>query len=323
MKKKILSLILAVILCFLISACVPHAPEESIPTPSATPVKTSVSTPLLYKVTDASDNIIWLFGTIHVGREDFFPLPDYALNALYESDALAVEFDLTEFETDFSAQTACLQKLTYSDGSTIDDHIPKDLYDDSVKTLKENSFYNKMFDYYMPSMWSSLIDNVSYMKLGIDVNSGVDRHLIKLAKEKNIEVLDVESAEFQYNMLAEFSPQLQELILRESVKSYNESSETKSGLDELMEAWFKGDEKVVTDLINEDDPDLTDDEKLIYNEYLEKLITSRNKTMPEYAENTLKSGKTVFMAVGMGHIVGDGGVKDSLEKLGYKVEVIR
>lgn len=86
----------------------PEPTEEDIqPTePVATePEATLENAPLLYKVTDGDGNVIWLFGSIHVGRDDYYPLPEYVLDAYEGSDALAVELDAVAFENDMTAQT--------------------------------------------------------------------------------------------------------------------------------------------------------------------------------------------------------------------------
>ncbi len=326
--KKIIALFLTLILCFSFIACEKREGDsENDKNGNVVQLifgdNSEQSTPLLFKVTDDSGNVLWLFGTIHVGRENYYPLPDYVMNALDNSDALAVEFDIVKFGTDFAAQQASLQALIYTDGTTLKDHVPEKIYNESVEILKKNGFYMEMLDLYKPAMFSSLIDSIVYEKLGIDTNLGVDSHLIKHAMDKNIEILDVESAEFQYNMLAGFSPELQVMMLEGSIESYNDLSDTKEDMEELMQAWYEGDEKKIIDLLNEEDPDITDEEKPYLDEYNEKMITSRNKSMTEYAENALKSGKEVFIAVGTAHIVGPGAVKENLESLGYKVELIK
>ena len=116
MMKKLTALLLVLLMCFTLCACSSEKAEEgttagntitsdvSIPQstePSATELTTTEEptteevtlpsvpaddnaaekeegiTPLLYKVTDADGNVVWLFGSIHVGKEEFYPLPDY------------------------------------------------------------------------------------------------------------------------------------------------------------------------------------------------------------------------------------------------------
>ena len=67
---------------------------------------------------------------------------------------------------------------------------------------------------------------------------------------------------------------------------------------------------------------MTQEEKAVYEKYNQAMVTDRNNSMAQYAENALASGKEVFICVGAAHIVGDGAVADLLSQLGYTVERI-
>lgn len=341
-NRKIISLLLVLLLCFAMTACggnasdsgsdegqssiMENSAESSSEDQSATdPIsQEDGATPLLYKVTDSKGNVIWLFGSIHVGAEYFYPLPDYVLNAFDNADSLAVEFDIVDFEKDLTAQTQALMNLVYTDGTTIKDNIPTELYDRAVAILKENNVYNGFLDYYFPVFWSNLIDTLLYEKLNADVESGIDRHMIDRAYALGKEVLDVESADFQYGMMASFSQELQEMLLGSSIESFNGSeSEMKAELDELMTAWAKGNEAEFAEIVNEEEEFENDEERRLYEEYNNAMVISRNLSMAEYAENALASGKEVFICVGAAHVVGEGAMADLLSDRGYTVELIR
>lgn len=50
---------------------------------------------LLWQV-KSKDNTVYLYGTIHVGKTSFYPLPDAVENAFGQSARLAVEADITD-----------------------------------------------------------------------------------------------------------------------------------------------------------------------------------------------------------------------------------
>ncbi len=313
--KKLLALLLTLITCFSLG-CEKEKPENPL---DATPVG---PTPLLYKVTDSDGDFIWLFGSIHVGRDDYYPLPDYVMDALQNSHALAVEADIIAFEKDVSAQTTALSQLLYSDGSKIDEHIDEQLYSDAVEILDEIG-YVSAFDYYCPSFWSNLIDNILYEKLGIDGDLGVDRHLLKYAKKNDIKIYEIESAEFQYGMLAEFSPELQEILLKESVENYAKPEEAKKELDELIDLWYKGDESALIEATKISFDDVTEKEKPFAVEYVTKMLTDRNIGMTDFAVNALENGEEIFICVGEAHVIGEDSMTDLLKEKGYKVEIVK
>jgi len=212
--------------------------------------------------------------------------------------------------------------LMYKDGSTIKDHVSEEVYQAAVEILKENNMYSSLLDMYMPIMWSSSIDMFLTEKSGLDSNLGIDRHLLNLSKENGKEILEVESMEYQTDMMANFSGGLQELLLEVSVGAYKNYDESVSELYALVEAWGSGDEGKITAILYEEEEFESEEEKALYEEYSNALIVERNNNMTVYAENALKSGKEVFICVGAAHIVGDGAIAENLRELGYTVELI-
>ncbi|MBQ8165364.1 MAG: TraB/GumN family protein [Clostridia bacterium] len=356
MTKKLLAVFLAFVLCFGMFGCEEDTivdrkseisvtekstftpsvtetaeTEPSSPTPGDTETTVPVSdedisgesSPILYKVTDTNGNVLWLFGSIHVGREDYYPLPDYVLDAFESSDALAVEFDTVSFENDLGSQIKALQMLMYTDGTTIKDHISAEVYSRAVEILEENTIYNSMMDYYLPSLWANFIDNCAYEKIGANSELGIDLHFIERAMDCNKEILEIESAEFQFGMLGGFSEELQVCLLEGSIESYEYLDEMKEEVNVMMDLWASGDEKKFSEYLNSEEDIADPQEALLYKEYNDAMMVSRNAEMTKYAENALKSGKEVFICVGAAHIVGDGAIAEELRLLGYTVERVK
>lgn len=350
--KKLLALLLALCVIFSLAACgeqgVTDPTEESLPETLATettdateptqteappetdPTETeatealqSTITPLLYKVTDGSGNVVWLFGSIHVGEDYFYPLPDYVTAAYESADALAVECDIVAFESDMGAQMEALKPLIYTDGTTIKDHIPEELYNDSVAILQDYGIYSTMLDYYFPSMWFSFIDSILYEQLGVDSALGIDVHFLNRAHTEEKEILEVESVLFQYTMLANFSEPLQIMLLESSVEGYHAAEESGQAITELVEVWASGDEAAIAALLSEETEFESDEEKLLYQEYNDAMITQRNLAMAAFAEDALASGKEVFICVGAAHVVGPGAMAELLAERGYTVEIVQ
>ena len=347
--KKLLAVVLAVCMLLSFAACKEESqPQKTQPTeptqtepvatepvqtqptetqPVATepvqtePVESEIS-PLLYKVTDDQGNTVWLFGSIHVGEEYFFPLPEYVTSAYETADALAVEFDIVAYQNDMAAQMASLKKLVYTDGTTISDHISEELYTSAVEILKEYGIYNKALDLYYPVLWFSLIDSAMIESLGLRTDLGIDLHFLTRAHEEGKKIIDVESADFQYGMLAGFSEELQIMLLESTVKGTEDMEASSESMQELVSAWAAGDEAAFAELLREEPEFENDREKELYAEYTAAMETNRNLSMADFAENALKSGEEVFIVVGAAHIVGDGALAQLLAERGYTVEII-
>lgn len=331
--KKLLAvfLILTVCLCFFacggevedLDATQPSSPAVTQPIQEETepPVESGIS-PALYRVTDDDGNRIWLFGSIHVGTEDFYPLPDYVMDAYNGSDALAVELDMVAAEADLAGQVQNLQKLLYTDGSTIAQHLPEETYQKAAAILEENGLYSPLLDYYMPVMWWNTINTLTYEKAGTNSQYGIDLNLLQMAKKDGKEILEVESAEFQYDMMAGFSEPLQVMLLQGAVENYQNPSETVEDIQTLIGLWSSGDAEAFAQYFQPEEEPENEAEIALNQEYQEAMITSRNSTMTQYAEDVLLSGKEVFICVGAAHIIGEGAIAENLRQLGYAVEQI-
>lgn len=324
--KKIICLLLAFVLCFSLCACKYKSPILSSDTSSLLTGNESDSNeksgPLLYKVTDKSGNVIWLFGSIHVGRDEFYPLPDYVLNAFDSADKLAVEFDIVAYEQDVSLQTEALMAFVYKDGTTIKDHISEELYNKAADILKDANLYSSLYDYYNPALWTNLLDSILYEKIGANSELGIDRHLINKAYEVNKEIVDVESAKFQFEMLAGFSEELQIFLLNETASAFDDADLMKNELAEMMDLWVSGDEKAFSEYLAAEENNIPKEETVLYEEYTKAMSTDRNASMTDFAEDALKSGEKIFMCVGSAHIVGEGAIAQNLKQKGYTVEII-
>lgn len=326
MKKLFAFLLALCILLSLVGCSGEQAPAttaspatEPTAIPTTEPQESSI-TPLLYQVTDENGHAIWLFGSIHVGREDFYPLPDYVTDAFEKAEALAVEFDIRAYEKDLMAAAKDMALLVYTDGSKIQDHIDPKLYEEAAALLEDAPIPISMLDRYMPSMWWSLIESLALENSTLDTQLGIDLHMIDAAYDADKPVISIESANAQYAMLGSFSPDLQELLLQSTVQSFN------SGLllwqtELLVDLWAEGDEDVLSDFLSTTE-EVPGEDALLYAEYEKTLIKDRNISMTDFAENALKEGKPMMICVGAAHIVGEGAMAQLLQARGYTVTKI-
>ncbi len=304
--KKIKYLLILMTFALLLTGCFKEKKAEE---------KTN-STPLLYEVTkEGKDNKLYLFGSIHAADESLYPLPTYVEDAFNRSDAVAVEFDLVEMTSDLQSQVNYLTKFTIPDNKTIKELIKEETYTKAVDILKNASVYNSLWDYYNPMMWYSLIETASMKTSELKEDKGIDLHFLNKAKEDKKDIIELESADFQYEMLLGFDEKTQIYILEQSVESYDESVEN---LKKLFELYKKGNRSDLEELLI-NDIDENDEYEKIFND---KLITSRNIDMTKSLDNYFKEGKNIFCTVGLAHIIGKEGIAESLKERGYKVEEI-
>lgn len=276
-------------------------------------------TPMMWKVTDDDiDGVIWLFGSIHVGEEDIYPLPDRIMNAYESSDALAVECDVTADINPLEYAS----KFMYKDGSKIYMHIPGDLYDKAKAIVSEKygMSFTIAYDNYCPAMWQMLIQEIYAEDCDLDASYGLDMFFLEDAHENDKQVLEIESSEFQLNMLSGFSEDLQEFMLSSTV--YTKKDDYISDLYDLYEGWKYGDIEDYYEENNKVPEYLSDEYKILLDEYNKKLVTDRNTSMAQTATEYLEDDLNVFFVVGLLHMVGEDGIVQQLIDGGYSVEQV-
>lgn len=304
--------------------------KEEAPVPAEPEEKAS---PLFYHVTGEDGQEMWLLGTIHIGDARTSYLPQEIYDAFDAADALAVEFNSEAFDEEMENDEEFADEVSsyyfYDDGTTAKDHVEdEELYRYAEMYLKATGNYHMNAPYMKVSLWSNAIDNYFVRQsYGLSSTQGVDNQLIWRAQDQEKEILDVESGLFQTQMLTGFSEGLQEMLLAESV--YADPYEYVLGTWELFEMWCAGDEAALIAYLNDegdeettDDTELTEEEQGYIDEYNNAMGTDRNDDMHDVAVGYLESGKVVFYAVGLAHLLAEDGLVNTLRDAGYTVELV-
>ncbi|MDQ0116102.1 TraB/GumN family protein [Paenibacillus harenae] len=261
----------------------------------------------LWKV-ENEGNVVYLLGSIHIANDAMYPLRPEITNAFDASDYLVVEADITK-ANEPEVQELVLKLSTYTDGTTLKDHLSPETYAKLEGILKENGLPAGAFDMYKPWSVSTTLDYLKAMQSGYNGDNGIDMNFLAQAIERKVPIVELESIEFQLKMLDGFSAELQEEMLATSIENYYA---TESGIDELSEMWVTGDEEKLMAITNETGE---------HEELNKAMLTDRNIPMVDKIEGYLKDedGETYFVVVGAAHMLGEDGIVPLLEKKGYKV----
>ena len=321
MKNKFLRLFLVIIVLLTFTGCGKDKEKEKTKEPE---VKINNNDAIIWEV-KSDTATVYLVGSIHVARESTYPLQQVLLDAFADSDALAVEANIVDGMKDEELMAEMALMMMYTDGKTARDYLS----DETEKLLDEYIAKNgiggmgkdsETAEYlYMFKPWvlQSLIENDLAIATGLISDLGIDMYFINEANKRNMEIIEVESLMFQYNMFESFSPELQEYLLKSSLETDRE--EYKTNLLETLEAWEKGDVAKLEELFFMQEEDLTAEEIKLVEQYSKALIVDRNIGMADKVEELLKGDKNVFYVVGSGHYVGDVGIIQLLTDRGYTV----
>jgi uncharacterized protein YbaP (TraB family) len=149
------------------------------------------------------------------------------------------------------------------------------------------------------------------LKLGFDPNYGIDKYFISKAEGKK-KILELESLDYQIDLLSNLSDKDQELFLIYTLKDLNIMEQE---LDKLTQAWTTGDTKGMETILTRS---VSEDKRL--SSIFEKLIYERNRKMVSKIEDFLRTKEVYFVIVGAGHLVGNQGIIEILKGKGYLVE---
>ncbi|WP_197025093.1 TraB/GumN family protein [Paucisalibacillus sp. EB02] len=267
----------------------------------------------LWKV-ENGDTTVYLQGTIHIANDEFYPLNRKIEKAYAEADVIVPEIDMNNINM-LEMQAMTMELATYSDGSTIQDHLSPEVYDNLVNTYSNLGYSITMFADYEPWFHSTLIQNLMTEELGfID---GVDFYFLDRAEEDQKQVIGLETVEEQLSIFADTTPEFQSEMLEESLI---EIEEFESQMEDMFNLYLEGDPDKLLEYLTVEGVEPTPEEQA----YMKALNDNRNYNMAEQIANFLEedSGDTYFVIVGSLHLLLEPHIRSILEEKGYTVEQV-
>jgi uncharacterized protein YbaP (TraB family) len=263
-----------------------------------------------------SDNAtVYLMGSIHFADNSFYPLRPEIEEAFDRSQYLVVELDISKTGSDEYNQLLA-QNGIYKDGATIKDAISDETWQQLQQRLQQLKVSYDAIKIYKPGVIVLTLSAVQVMQMGFDPQHGIDVYFLEKAAQQDSgkQILELETLEKQVNLFINAPDG--ELLLKESLYSLDE--------DELLMAdmvrfWKQGDDVQMNKLLFEDA--LNDNPA--FSKIYDSLFYDRNEQMTLKIETMLQQ-KTpkrdyYFVVVGSGHLIGDRGIVNALQKKGYQV----
>lgn len=283
---------------------------------------------LLWKAVNG-ENTLYLLGTAHMDRSNVYPFHQSLRAALASADAVY-------FELDFNDQAGIAEftaMQTYSDGTTLKDHISEELYAQTVETFAALGMTEEQVNTYKPwALANSLMSLSTQDESTTGAPMAIDLYLNAAAVNTGKPVGGIESYALQGGIFDTLSDEYQEAYLgayvalaqgetpelsEEDQKALQEAMELQQKqLDAIMEAWKNGDVAAFESVYGKANVVNSDDE------LSSRLFTDRDPNMIDFAAGLLEreGENTFFMAVGAGHMVDPGGIISGLRERGYTVE---
>jgi len=247
----------------------------------------------------------YLFGSIHIGSEDMYPLSSAVTSAYKDASYLAVEIDLKPGSE--MRMLPLVQKHGLDMTTPLEQRLSPEGLAIFRKTCKERALACAQFAPFRGWLLSAQLTVLQMQKLGYKEELGIDKYFLNMAHKANKPVISLESAQMQIELMGTFDQQTQELMLVQSLQA------TTQEIEGLFTAWKTGDDKAMLDMFMQgaSDPKI----KAMYL----KLFDERNFKMVDKIDKNVSANKSLFVVVGAGHIIGRNGLLDLLTKAGFKV----
>lgn len=258
--------------------------------------------PAMWVVRD-NDTTIYLFGTIHLlnGQQDWFN--DEVRTAFDASQELVLE--MVQPTDPSSVQQTVMRYAMADGGRTLSQRIPATLRPALDRELGELGIPAAGVEPFDPWFVATTMAVVGIQRLGFSGEQGAETILTAAARARNMPVGELETFDMQLGMFDRLPEAAQITQLQSTVEQMDRMAEL---MGPMTAAWASGDIDSLARQMNEGmagQPDL-----------YRILLTERNARWAELIQQRMARPGTVFIAVGAGHLGGEGSVQDYLRQRG-------
>jgi hypothetical protein len=264
----------------------------------------------MWQINGAS-NRIYLLGSVHVLRQQDYPIPTAIEKAYQDAEILIMEIDVDDLDP--IEMAGMVKELgVIKDGSTLQEIMGPSLYEEAADYASQLDIPFLMLAQTEPWLAAITIEQMMLLRIGFNPEYGIEFHLSAKASEDSKEILGLESVREQLEFLDKLSLSAQRSLL---IQTLRESLNIEENLDLLIDAWRHGD----IDFLEEN----LLAEMQRYPELYRTLIVDRNEAWVEQIRNLIGEQDDYLIVVGTLHLVGDDGLPALLSEIGITTDQLR
>ena len=256
---------------------------------------------------ETSSNKIYLLGSLHLLKQDAYPLAAAIEKAYADSRIIIFETDIAALQTP-EAQAKLLELGVYPADQNLFEDLDENTRQQLEKKMSEIGLPVAQFSRFKPWFVALTLTTLELQRLGFNPNYGIDMYFFNKAKADGKEIGFLEPAEFQINLLGNMAEADQSDFLSQTLKDLEVVNELAG---DLVGSWENGDADKLHELLSKSFKS--------YPNLHNRLLIQRNKNWGKQIESALRKNKNVLFVVGAGHLVGPESVVDLLKKKGYQV----
>lgn len=266
----------------------------------------------------SSGSELYLYGSIHVGKEEFYPLPDEIEEIFKASDYLVFEVDPNS-----AADPAVLIEMQtrgmLPPGQTLGNVLSEQVMTDLSRVVGSIGIPVESLMSMQPWLLTIMLTQLQMSALGYGAEYGLESYFLS-QKPMTTEILELESIQQQIGFLENLNA---ESFLSYTLKSFESGSEE---VEELIAAWQCADKEPLTEMLFSEfeAADISAQERAELDALMESMYTQRNIDMAEKIAGYAQSSPgAYFVVVGSAHLLGEDSVVALLRDEGFVVTPVR
>ena len=276
-----------------------------------------LTSPFLWELTksDTKENAkdaktVVLFGSLHVAKPDFYPVPESVQKRFDESKVLAVEADITVPET----QQACTKLAVTKD--KLESVLSAEDFAALSGYIRAAGIPDALIENRRLWLVNLVVIGVELGQLGVDFARGLDVVFLREAKFAKKRIVEVEGGALQCAALAGAGPAETAAAMTRFLAAVRQNRMEKR-LIEMLAAYRAGDGVALNRLVGEDFGDSADGLAS-----KRRIFDDRHPAMADKIDGYFKSPDSHFVVIGVGHLFGDNNLLDALAKRGIRAKRI-
>ena len=264
---------------------------------------------VLYELRSGT-NTVYLYGTIHLGKVDFYPMNAAIPRAITASSRVYLETDLG----DPAAAANMTRAERYPDGITLDKKLPAALMTKVETVFGEYGVTRQEIKSTKPWALANDLLTRKASEMGYEPMFAPDIYVAGTAQLLGKQISGLESIDEQIQVFDSISEAGQQAYLEDALSAF-ESGRLGTMLQASVDAWASGDAATMAAALKKEQ----EEEPVALGEIRRKLLDERNARMAERIELIARSGTPAFVAVGAAHLVGRDSVVELLRKKGLSI----
>jgi uncharacterized protein YbaP (TraB family) len=259
---------------------------------------------LLWQV-DGPASRVYLLGSVHVLRKGEDVRTPAIERAYAASSSLVMELDFDDFDV---AALGDVMARKATDAGGLVESLGEEGYGRAAERAARLGLDLEPLRPTEPWFAALSITDMALDRLGFGAEHGVEAHFTERARVDGKPIAGLETAEFQIGLLdAMPADQQRELFF----KSIEEAEQLPGLLEEMLDAWRRGDEQTLrTELETNFEP---------FPDLYRSLIADRNERWVPAIDALLAQPGDHLVIVGALHLIGEHSVIRLLEQRGYRI----